>query len=147
MYNRKARQVRTLQARVDRLVDQRDQATKELDAAVRLNGRLAAQLDGLPPDDSEIARLRRLATSRGADAQAAALRIKRLQRGAARYREQIGRHLAEEKRLRHELVKQRLEFMERTVGLEEELGKLQRANEQHYKDMKADGSRSPLRAA
>jgi predicted RNase H-like nuclease (RuvC/YqgF family) len=55
MLNRKIRQIRTLQARLERVVQQRDEAVTERDAAVRLNGRLAQQVDAPDAPDWEAA--------------------------------------------------------------------------------------------
>jgi hypothetical protein len=53
MLNRK--KIRTLQARLERVANQRDEAVKERDAAVWLNGRLAQQVDAPDAPDWEAA--------------------------------------------------------------------------------------------
>jgi hypothetical protein len=48
MLNRKIQRIRTLEARLEQAIAQRDDAREELDSAVRLNSRLAQQVDAQP---------------------------------------------------------------------------------------------------
>lgn len=92
MYQRKTRQIRTLQSRLDRVVEQRDEAIKERDAAVQLNGRLATKVEqNGTADAKEMARLRTVAEKQAKDSRRARRGEELLARAAVRYWAEIGR--------------------------------------------------------
>lgn len=78
MLNRKYRQIRTLQARIDKLVEQRDEARRERDAAVWFTGRLAQQDPDAPGPNWEAA-AKQIAKDRAEADRAAKWEIQRLE--------------------------------------------------------------------
>jgi chromosome segregation ATPase len=119
---------RRLQAQVEALLEQRDDAIRERDVAVSLTSRQA----------QEINRLRDMATNWTRFARADERRSLRLANATVRYWAEIGR-------LRRQLRVQQRDAAERIGKLEDRLAVLQEANEAGYQKL-FDRSSPPIAA-
>jgi len=131
MFGKKNRQIRDLHRRLDKAVEQRDEATRERDAAVRLNARLAQKASQATEHANRASRAWGVVVKDANLAESLfqrAMRIRRL----------------ESRRLRRTIAEQRVALRkerERSASLDRQLTTLQVAN------MAADWQRTPLKAA